>query len=109
LFIIAVSISFQHQLKTKGRFEKDLIDGGPSCFGDSGGPLWKMVNNPYKGGTPTPVLIGVFSFMLWGTCIGRNEPGYYGRVSDHIEWIHRYVPKEEVCKYPSKFKESKLR
>ena len=28
-----------------------------------------------------PVLEGVFSFMLWGTCRGRKEPTYYNKVS----------------------------
>ena len=27
-----------------------------------------------------PVLEGVFSFMLWGTCRGRKEPTYYNKV-----------------------------
>jgi secreted trypsin-like serine protease len=80
-----------------------MIDGGPSCFGDSGGPFWRMVANPE--GTQTPVLVGVFSFMLWGTCIGRNEPGYYGRVSDHLEWINQYIPKNQVCTFSTKFKD----
>ena len=47
------------------------IDGGPACFGDSGGPLWRTVTNKDTG-IQVPVVIGVFSFTLWGTCWGTQ-------------------------------------
>ena len=47
------------------------IDGGPACFGDSGGPLWRTVIDK-KTKKKVPVLIGVFSFTLWGTCHGTQ-------------------------------------
>ena len=47
------------------------INGGPACFGDSGGPLWRVVNDKITK-KDVPVLIGVFSFTLWGTCHGAQ-------------------------------------
>lgn len=94
------------QLSTKGKINPHPIDGGPSCFGDSGGPFWRMVPHKEKG--HIPVLVGVYSFMLWGTCIGQNEPGYYGRVKHYINWILEYVPKDQVCIYSDKFVDRKV-
>jgi len=83
-------------LKEKFGNDAHAMDGGPACFGDSGGPMWKNIVDKTTGKTK-PVLIGVFSFMLWGTCRGRHEPSYYGRVRDYLDFIYRHVPKEEVC------------
>ena len=69
-------------------------------------PFVRLVNNPGND-TPTPVLVGVFSFMLWGTCTGANEPAYFGRVSDHMDWINMYVPRNEMCTYGTSFKDRK--
>ena len=71
--------------------KKHAVNGGPSCFGDSGGPLFTVTSDG------TAVLVGVFSFMLWGTCRGRAEPSYYRRVEDSIQWLTKYVPQGEVC------------
>ena len=76
------------------------MDGGPTCFGDSGGPLFRLLET--KGGVVVPVTIGVFSFVLWGTCQGEAEPGYYGRLRPFTDWVKRYVPEEEVCWYSDK-------
>ena len=43
-----------------------------------GGPVFSMVGK-------TPVLEGVFSFMLWGTCRGRKEPTYYNKVRQNAK------------------------
>lgn len=82
----------------EGKMSFHHINGGPSCFGDSGGPLWRLIDS-------IPVQIGVFSFMLWGVCVGRQEPTYYGRVTDYVDWIHRYVPKRETCFYSDHFQD----
>ena len=73
----------------------ESIDGG-ACLGDSGeyqfiscsnfpndnilkeyyysgGPFFKMVGK-------YPVVEGVCSYLLWGTCRGRMEPTYYDKV-----------------------------
>ena len=58
--------------------KKHYINGGPNCFGDSGGPLWRFVEaeskleNESTKKKKVPVLIGVFSFLLWGTCHGAQ-------------------------------------
>jgi secreted trypsin-like serine protease len=69
-----------------------VINGGPACFGDSGGPLYTVIDG-------VPVHTGVFSFLLWGTCRGRAEPSYYGRTEDYMEWIEKYIPGDEMCKF----------
>lgn len=74
------------------------VDGGPACFGDSGGPLWRSVTDK-KTKKEVPVLIGVFSFTLWGTCHGTQEPAYYGQVSAFNDWIYQYVPKNNTCSF----------
>ena len=84
------SQKLKNLLTEKGPSYANTVDGGPACFGDSGGPAFKIVDS-------TPVLQGVFSYILWGTCRGRHEPSYYGRVTDYLEWIYRHVPREEVC------------
>ena len=67
------------------------VNGGPSCFWDSGGPPFTVT------GDGRVVLFGVFSFMLWGTCRGRDEPSYYVRVEDNVQWLMKYVSREEIC------------
>jgi len=66
------------------------IQGSGSCFGDSGGPLVK-----YEG--DKPVLVGVMSFLLWGTCRSRFEPTFYTRIKDRLGFIFKHVPKDELC------------
>ncbi len=84
-----------------------MINGGPNCFGDSGGPLFSVVRAGVR--RQVPVLVGVFSFMLWGTCSGREEPGYHGDVEALLRWIEKYVDRDEMCRYggdgfkPSKY------
>ena len=34
-----------------------------------------------------PVVEGVFSYMLWGTCRGRKEPTYYNKVKITFFWF----------------------
>ena len=63
----------------------NLINGGPACFGDSGGPAYTVTRDG------TPVQVGVFSFMLWGTCQGAAEPSYFVRVKEILDWIKLYV------------------
>ena len=77
--------------------KKHAVNGGPSCFGDSGGPLFTVT------GDGTAVLVGVFSFMLWGTCRGRAEPSYFVRVEDNLQWVRKYVSPGEVCEFGKVF------
>merc|ERR1711915_188018 len=71
-----------------------LIDGGGACFGDSGGPLFKMVKDGYH---EKPVLLGVMSFLLWGACKSMFEPTYFTRVHRFVDFIKNYVPEDELC------------
>lgn len=88
--------------QNNNNIKKHYINGGPNCFGDSGGPLWRTVtvNTGYGGVNrerKVPVLVGVFSFLLWGTCYGAQEPAYYGRVLGIADWIHKYVDPNDTC------------
>ena len=78
-------------LKNQGIQEYD-INGGPSCFGDSGGPLFSI---DQKKGIAN--LIGVFSFLLWGTCQGAAEPAYYAKLSHHADWLKFYLENDVDC------------
>jgi len=49
-----------------------------------------------------PVLVGVFGYILWGTCHGNQNPKYYGRVSPITDWIKQYVPEKQICEYSNK-------
>ena len=88
----------QNEFFDKGNAQRSYFDGGPGCFGDSGGPLWREVFDK-KTNRKVPVLVGVFSFLLWGTCHGSQNPKYYGRVSSVVNWIKKYVPEEQICEY----------
>jgi Trypsin len=68
---------------------------GIACMGDPGGPLFKYVDD---NGIQKPLLVGLFSFMLWGTCRGKNEPSYFLKVKPYMEnFIFKYIPKNETC------------
>jgi len=68
----------------------NVIKASGACFGDSGGPLVKYVGEK-------PVLIGIMSFLLWGTCRSRFEPTFYTRIKDHLDLVLKHIPKEELC------------
>jgi len=86
----------QHVLASNGSTSLHNVDGGPVCFGDSGGPLFRLA--PTRDGKLAPVITGVFSFILWGTCQGRAEPGYFGSVGFAEEWLKRYLPDDgSIC------------
>ena len=53
------------------------------------------------------MLVGVFSYLLWGTCHGNQNPKYYGRVSAITDWIKQYVPEEQICEYSDKLKNNR--
>ncbi len=56
--------------------------GVDSCFGDSGGPLTRVVSN-------TPRLTGIVS---WGFQCGGSTPGVYTRASAYRDWILSFPP-----------------
>ena len=88
----------RHVIKTMHHhspIQQHPISGGHTCFGDSGGPLFQLVYDPARD-IVRPVIVGVFSFMLWGTCQGVDEPGYFGQVDFVEDWIKKYVG-DDAC------------
>jgi hypothetical protein len=68
---------------------------GVACAGDAGAPLFKYVE---ENGVRKPVLVGLFSFLLWGTCRGKEEPSYFTNVEAYMDsFILKYIPKNETC------------
>ena len=59
----------------------DLADGGvDSCFGDSGGPILRLVDDRW-------VQVGIVS---WGEdCALPGKPGVYSRLSKFANWVQR--------------------
>lgn len=79
---------------SKGNISDRAVDGA-ACLGDLGGPLLKYEN---VKGVDRPILFGILSFLLWGTCRGKQEPGYYVRIQDYLDsFIYKHVPREGVC------------
>jgi len=76
-------------LQTENKIVLNSIDGGV-CFGDSGGPLLKYIGDK-------PVLVGIMSFLLWGTCRSQYEPSFYTRIHSHMDFILKHIPKDELC------------
>jgi len=78
----------------KSNISNNGLDG-VACQGDAGAPLFKYVS---QNGIQKPVLIGIFSFMLWGTCRGRQEPSYFTRINHYVDsFILKHVPRNETC------------
>ncbi len=69
---------------------------GRICFGDSGGPVFQLVYDPIDD-VVRPVIVGLFSFVLWGQCHGRHEPAYINKVQFLADWIRLYISDEELC------------
>ena len=105
----------QYDNETSGahyKFEKvgtessRLAYGGvDSCYGDSGGPLWKWFHSGKAKDPPKAFLIGVVS-RGYG-CAIQNEPGIYTRVKMFSKWIDRIVKKRKKKKKPKKTKRKK--
>ena len=53
------------------------------------------------------MLVGVFSYLLWGTCHGTQNPKYYGKVSAVTDWIKKYVPHEQTCQFSHELKNNR--
>ena len=107
VFLNQILIIFtQPQIYSKSKAQRTYFDGGPGCFGDSGGPLWREVYDE-KSGKKVPVIVGVFSFLLWGTCHGAQSPKYYGKVAPITDWIKQYVPENQICEYSKDLKDSR--
>ena len=43
------------------------------------------------------LIVGVFSFLLWGLCGGRKDPPYFMTVDHSLDFIRRYVPQNGTC------------
>ena len=46
-----------------------------------------------------PVLVGTFSYLLWGTCHGTQDLKYYDDIKYILPWIYNNVPKSETCEF----------
>ena len=73
-------------MKKLGRDDPYFIRATGSCKGDSGGPLYEMVDGKY-------IVIGTTSRGTGpiGNCGGRGNPTHYVRVQAMIPWIQTYV------------------
>ncbi len=69
---------------------------GRICYGDSGGPVFQLVYDP-QDNVVRPVIIGVFSFVLWGPCHGRHEPAYIMKLQFLEDWLRLYIKEDEAC------------
>ena len=99
-------IYIQNQIFEKSNAQRTYFDGGPGCFGDSGGPLWREVYDS-QSHQKVPVLVGVFSYLLWGTCHGSHSPKYYGRVVPITDWIKQYVAQNQMCEFSDVLKDNR--
>ena len=88
------------------KIKSEYVEGGPGCFGDSGGPLWRNVRDPGTG-ILVPVLVATFSYLLWGTCHGIHDLKYYEEVEEIIPWIYKFVPKHETCEFGTRLKDNR--
>ena len=43
------------------------------------------------------ILNCIFKALCVGHCGGLDNPTHYVRVTDFVDWIQAYVPKEELC------------
>lgn len=66
-----------------------FMEGGrDSCHGDSGGPLFKMINGKNK----------LFGIVSGGKgCARKNKPGVYAKVLAAKAWIKETIEKEYSC------------
>lgn len=66
------------------------MEGGKdSCHGDSGGPLFKMINGENK-------LFGIVSGGK--ACAQKNKPGVYSKVPSILNWIKETIQSEYTCR-----------
>ena len=56
-------------------------------------------------GKQVPVLVGLFSYLLWGTCQGVQDLKYYDDIQAIVPWIYKYVPKDETCQFGTKLED----
>ena len=53
------------------------------------------------------MIVGVFSYLLWGTCHGAQSPKYYGKIVPIINWIKQYVPENQICEFSDELKDNR--
>ena len=87
------SISTKNHICAGGKKDKD------SCFGDSGGPLMMLQNDPKAW-----VQVGIVSFGAPNDCGVKGLPGVYTKVSSYIEWILDHISVERKIGKTSKMR-----
>lgn len=73
-----------------GTIYEYTVEGGPNCHGDEGGPLFRVANF-------RPVLVGIFSFVPWGKCTGKEDLAFHMDIKYHMAWLARYAAEDGWC------------
>ena len=80
---------FEKYVRNRIRTEYGGVD---SCYGDSGGPLWKWFHSGKEGEQSQAFLIGIVS--RGAGCAVKNIPGIYTRVKMYVNWIEYTINKQ---------------
>lgn len=76
------------------RHQKKSLGFKDSCKGDSGGPVWKILQ--FEDGIKRAIQVGVVSRGM-ELCAAKNHPAVYTKVKEFVSWIRKHVKDATVC------------